>query len=520
MTRRLETSRARFYKQLVRVSPGGLAILHLKDPKNGGAWELVAINSTASEVAGSSVADFLDLPILAGDAQTSHERLGQLYRQVIQRRRPWILGQFRKTRRFRSPQVYAVKACPLPGECVGVLFEDASQLSATTRELVKAEALLKQISERAGAIIWRADPVTLEFTYLRPQAPKVLGYWVERWLHETNFWKTHMHAEDWELVKRRCGETALKGVEAQFDCRMFSASGDLRWFHVCVQKTEMLGHTPELTGVMVDITERKDAELAARDLSAKVMRAQEQERKRVSRELHDSVGQYLTGIKCILAGLRDRKDCGEELREKLKECSELTAHCLEDVRSVSHMLHPPELEMLGLVPAIRSYGQRFAERTGIRLDLNLPEKPERLESDTELALFRIVQESLTNIQRHAQSEIAQVRLDIKGDSVTLEIGDSGKGMAPGLVEQLEQGRPGGGIGLLKMRERILELGGRLEIRSNGRGTLIRVQTPRHGGRTAAGNAARPEAPASDTETPSKGSRNLGPRGRTRCLAVG
>ena len=280
-----------------------------------------------------------------------------------------MLGQIRRTSRFRSPEVYAVRACPLPPNCVGVLFEETSQLSATKHELIEAESLLKHMCESAGAIVWRADLVTLEFTYVAPPARKFLGYWAERWRRETNFWKNHVHADDRDIVKSRCLETAANGGEMQFDCRMLSADGDLRWLHVHAQRTELFARRTELTGVMVDITDQKRVEQSARDLSAQVMRVQEQERKRVSRELHDSIGQYLTGIKFILADLRNRNDGSEEQKEKLKECVQLVGACMEEVRSVSHMLHPPELELLGSPKPCGRTARRFPTEQGSRWNL-------------------------------------------------------------------------------------------------------------------------------------------------------
>jgi signal transduction histidine kinase len=467
-----------FYRELASALPLGTAIIHLADTQDPGTWKLLAANTIATHIAGSSVSDFLELPFAHAVSQALPTKLANLCTRGILRARPVMLGQVRKRNPSGSQEVYMVRAIPLPGNCIGFLFEDVSLLSTTTVARLEIESLLDHMCGAAGAILWRADPATLQFSLVKPGAKKVLGYWIERWRSEINFWKNHAHPEDWEAVQEHCVAAAANGHKREFDCRMYSAEGKVRWFRVYVQRTELPAGRSALNGVMVDITDQL-TERAARKLSAQLMQTQEQERKRISRDLHDSVGQYLTGLKLNLAGLRSRADCPGELQEKLQECLDLTETCIEEVRSVSHNLYPPEVEMMGLVPALRSYGKHFAERAAMELKMELPQTHERLESDQEIALFRIAQESLTNIQRHAQAKSARLTLEVTAQTITLEIGDTGVGMHPRTLEGVEHGTDGRGIGLLKMRERVHDLGGKLQIESNADGTLVRARIPRN-----------------------------------------
>jgi signal transduction histidine kinase len=478
LTLRADKTPKRFYRELASALPLGTAIIHLADTQEPGTWKLLAANTIATHIAGSSVADFLDLPFAHAIAQTLPAKLANLCTRGILRARPVTLGQVRKRNPSGSQEVYMVRAIPLPGSCIGFLFEDVSLLSTSTVARLEIESLLDHMCGAAGAILWRADPVTLQFNLVKPGAKKVLGYWIERWRHEINFWKNHTHRDDWEVVQEHCTAAAANGHKREFDCRMYSAEGKIRWFRVYVQRTDLPAGRAALNGVMVDVTDQL-TERAARKLSAQLMQTQEQERKRISRDLHDSVGQYLTGLKLNLAALRGRADCPGDLQDKLQECLDLTETCVEEVRSVSHNLYPPEVELMGLIPALRSYGRHFAERAAIEVRMELPERNERLESDQEIALFRIAQESLTNIQRHAMASSARLRLEVGAETITLEIADTGVGMRPGTLEGVEHGTEGKGIGLLKMRERVHDLGGKLEIESDVQGTVVRAQIPRH-----------------------------------------
>lgn len=502
MAQRFSTAQANFYRQFLKDLPHGMAVLRLKDPHRDASWELVACNSRASRIAGDSVEGFLRLPISEYYMHDNPARLEEIYREVVSSRNSRVLGHVRHEAKPGSAMI-AVSAHALDLHCLAILFEDVSALNQTTRRLLDSESLLDQLCDSTRAIMWRADPVTLEFTNVTKEAREVLGYWIERWRSESDFFRKRVHPNDWELVRQSCAFAAGDGGKQRFDCRMVHADDHTRWFHFYVKKITLPSGRDELAGVMVDITERKRVEEAARNVSARVIRAQEEERRRISRDLHDSIGQYLTGLKCAIGAIMRDPDCNNQLRHKLKDCVESLRICMEETRSISQALHPPILDLLGLAPTLRSHAEGFSRRTGIHLELDFPDGDARLDATHETALFRIAQECLTNVQRHSKSSSARLRLSYGPRDVVLEIEDHGVGVEPDLLDRLELGKTGTGIGLLRMRERVHELKGKFEIHSNGRGMTVRVEIPRYAPPLSIEGAAESHATVSRRSSSSK-----------------
>jgi PAS domain S-box-containing protein len=221
----------------------------------------------------------------------------------------------------------------------------------------------------------------------------------------------------------------------------------------------------------VDITEIKRAHEELRHLSAKLMNSQDQERRRIARELHDSVGQSLVAIIMALqvAGQKERDLSGAVIK-KLHEAAEAAKTCLAEVRTMSYLLHPPALEELGLAAAIRWYIDGFVSRSRIEVTAEISPEIDRLDSDIELTLFRVLQECLTNVHRHSKSQTATVSIHRTPIAIVLEVEDHGR---TGVTVQ--SFRPG--VGIMGMRERVRGLGGTLEITSRGFGTHVIVEIP-------------------------------------------
>ena len=241
--------------------------------------------------------------------------------------------------------------------------------------------------------------------------------------------------------------------------------------------TKIRGNSGEAVGwleINTDITARKRAEGAARRLSARILTLQDQERRRIARELHDSLGQYLTAAKMSL----DRMAAAENGNGSLaSECSEIVAKCLMETRTISHLLHPPLLDEAGLASAARWYADGFAERSGIQANLSLPLELGRLHRDVEIALFRVLQEGLTNVHRHSGGSAVNIRLTVSTSQVRLEIKDNGQGIPPEALKRLAEAAADTGVGIAGMRERVRELGGSLHIKSDKNGTLLTVTIP-------------------------------------------
>ena len=229
--------------------------------------------------------------------------------------------------------------------------------------------------------------------------------------------------------------------------------------------------------VVQDITGLKRAESAVRRLSGRLLQVQDDERRRLARDLHDSLGQTLTAIKMNLSYLgRDTSNLDERGRNAVAESRELVDNSLKEVRTLSHLLHPPMLDDVGLVAAIRWYANGFSQRSSIQVELNLPADLPRLPTELETAVFRVVQESLTNVHRHSGSTTATVRLEQEADLLHLYVIDQGCGISP---EKLSSGQetPTIGVGLLGMRERLRQLRGQLEINSHSQGTSVHAIIP-------------------------------------------
>jgi signal transduction histidine kinase len=232
--------------------------------------------------------------------------------------------------------------------------------------------------------------------------------------------------------------------------------------------------------------ERQNAE-SYRALSARILELQDVERRKIARELHDSVGQYLTGIKLNLARLQAALSLSSSIDTRLlSETIDLADQAIGEVRTISHLLHPPLLDELGLDSAARWYVDGFSKRSGIEVRLRVGEINERLPKEIELALFRVLQESLTNVHRHANARSIDVEITRAAGNAVLVVQDDGKGIAQEVLTAFHAGLAGG-IGLGGMRERLAELGGSLEVRSHGNGSLIRSTIP-----IAAGDAKHSE----------------------------
>ena len=226
--------------------------------------------------------------------------------------------------------------------------------------------------------------------------------------------------------------------------------------------------------INTDISDRKRAEKAARSLSVRILTLQDDEHRRIARALHDSLGQYLAALKMQL-GLLANPDAKRE--QLIAEASEIVDRCLVETRTVSHLLHPPLLDEAGFGSAARWFVEGFAERSGIAVNLDLPPKFRRLPGEIEIALFRALQEALTNVHRHASTTKVDIRLTEDPDQIRMEIQDYGHGMPPEVLRHLGESVGKTGIGLAGMRERVRELGGAFNIRSDSHGTLLTIVLP-------------------------------------------
>ena len=264
------------------------------------------------------------------------------------------------------------------------------------------------------------------------------------------------------------------------------------------KREEELGRANE--NLRQEVAHRQRAEQALRHeeeslrhLSGRLLMLQDEERRRIARDLHESTGQKVAAL-CLDLTLATHQagQLPPKVRETLRQCSALAEEITSEIRTLSYLLHPPLLDEVGLRSAARWYVDGFTRRSNIEVELELPAKLPRMHQDVEIALFRILQETLTNVHRHAKSKTAKVRINATDHQVCLEVQDDGQPTR----EQSNRltGKEGAvfGVGIRGMRERVRQLGGKLDIGSGPNGTLVRATLPL---RTKGTTESRPERPS-------------------------
>jgi PAS domain S-box-containing protein len=260
----------------------------------------------------------------------------------------------------------------------------------------------------------------------------------------------------------------------------YRKDGSKFWANVVI--TPLRDETGKLIGfakITRDITERMLNEKSLRDLASHLLQMQDEERRRIGRDLHDTLGQCVTAIKISLDTLS--YGLGAEnnaIKQQVMQCVQLAEECVKEVRTISYLLYPPMLEEMGLKSAIPWYLEGFTARSGIQVTFDASDDFRRISRGSELALFRVLQESLTNVHRHSGSQTAHVRISIADDMAVLEIKDEGKGIPSTVLKQSNTAWPRDiGVGLRGMKERLEQLSGRLEIASTTHGTTVSARVP-------------------------------------------
>jgi signal transduction histidine kinase len=241
----------------------------------------------------------------------------------------------------------------------------------------------------------------------------------------------------------------------------------------------------ELRNARTDLEERvleRTAELNAANLSlhelpGRLLEVQDQERRRIARELHDTTGQTLAAVKMVLAKLEGTLVEKQWSEQFFGELNDLIDQALKEVRTTSYLLHPPLLDEAGLVSAINWYVDGFSQRSGLKVILELPQNSLRLPERIELAVFRVLQESLTNVHRHAGCSAVVIHLDLSVDHLRLSVCDNGCGIPQDRIRRFSEHGAGFGVGIAGMRERIRELDGQLTVTSGGSGTSLTATVP-------------------------------------------
>jgi PAS domain S-box-containing protein len=224
-----------------------------------------------------------------------------------------------------------------------------------------------------------------------------------------------------------------------------------------------------------EVQVREKTEVQLRELSARLLRLQDEERRRVARDLHDSTGQTLTALKITLASLETLVACVPKAPSLLHDLNALADQALQEIRTTSYLLHPPLLDEAGFSSAARWYVEGFSKRSGIKTNVELPTL--HLTKDAELVFFRVLQESLTNVLRHSESENVDIRSYSDDQNAVVSIRDYGRGIPSETLKRFNEAGTGIGVGLGGMRQRVAELSGQLRVECDGKGTCVTATVP-------------------------------------------
>ncbi len=284
-----------------------------------------------------------------------------------------------------------------------------------------------------------------------------------------------VHADDRQGVIEQLRGCAEDGADFEMEYRVRWPNGTDHWLDARGKTTSDIAGKPlYMTGACVDITDRKRDEAALHDLARRLLRAEDAERRRIAKELHDSTAQDLVAVMMNLGTLRDTLTSPDLKRvQMLDDIIALVENSANDIRTLSYVLHPPRLEEMGLPGALTEYAAGLGRRADIRIRVDAAKDFGRLPEELELVLFRVAQESLVNAVRHSHSDAATIRLARTDWRAMIEIEDFGCGMPPDDAAQ-----PGAyGVGIIGMRERVQHLGGELEVESDAGGTIVRAMLP-------------------------------------------
>ena len=359
----------------------------------------------------------------------------------------------------------------------GEILAGALVRNANGQALRETQERYKLATGSGGVVVWDWDLETSKF-YADPLLKTLLGYQDNEIGNYFDDWIRLVHPADVGQVLQRI-DTHIQSRSSRFEAehRFVRKDGAIRWFLasgsvVCNEA----GTAVRIVGTEMDITKRKLAEQELQHLSARLLDSQDQERRRIARELHDGTAQNICAILLNLKGL-NKSSAGlpAKFQAALSDCYALCDQSLREIRTLSYVLHPPMLDQTGLVAALRWFLDGFAQRSGIDVDLVATADVGRLPPEIEMDLFRVVQECLANVHRHSGSSTAQLWIERQATQVQLRVKDQGHGMPSLPAEREDSGQLG--VGLSGMRQRLRHLGGRLEIESSSQGTTITAIVP-------------------------------------------
>lgn len=356
---------------------------------------------------------------------------------------------------------------------------DVTEQRLAERALRQSEERFRLMAENIDEIFWLLDPKSLGAIYVSPAFEHICERPLASLVANPTSYRELIHPDDAPHVLEELARLEQTN-EFHEQFRILCPSG-MKWVEVWgFTAKDRSGKVSALVGTVKDITVRKKAEDGLQELSGRLLQSQDDERRKIARDLHDQTGQNLVVLSSTLCHLRASiPSTSRRLRKSISECQELADVCIREIRTLSYVLHPAMLDEAGLEDAIRHYVSGFAERTGIEVKLEISPNFGRLAQEEEMALFRVMQESLVNTQRHSGSFSATILLARTPQGVVLQISDQGRGIQGNGRRHLKEGCFAGGVGIQSMRERMKQVRGQLEIDSSASGTTVRAMVTAH-----------------------------------------
>ena len=357
---------------------------------------------------------------------------------------------------------------PVFGFRILITFEDTISSHEALR---RAEERFRVLLEKTHILPWEADFPTRRFVSVGAQAVSMLGYPIEDW-YQPNFWQTHLHPVDRERAIRESTNLTMSCDNYDLEYRMIAKDQREVWFHSLVTVIRENGRPKTILGFSIDVTASRENEAELRDLSGRLIAAQEEERSRIARELHDGLNQRMALLSIELEQLKPDIERPAAMRHRLDKLQEQVKEISADIHRLSYKLHPAKLDHLGLAAAIESLCQELTDSGTLSVDLQHKGSRGEIPRDVKLCVFRIAQEALRNAARHSGAVSVQLVLEQTRDAIRLSVSDNGVGFDPE-SDQIKRG-----LGFISMKERLRLVAGDLRIYSQPlRGTRIEVRVP-------------------------------------------
>jgi PAS domain S-box-containing protein len=356
------------------------------------------------------------------------------------------------------------------GQELRKLYEDLRQSEAEFRIVFDSAAIGMTLVGANGSLI-RANQAFV----------KLLGYSREE-LERLNF-ADITHPDDMALSSSFFQELVDgKRDGYRIKKRYIRKDGEIRWTWLTTSAMRYAqGQLQYCVSMIEDVTKQEAASEALRQLTTRMLRVQEEEQRRIAREVHDSTSQEMTALALHLGAAKKTENLSPKALRLITKCLTLAQHVSRELRTFSYLLHPPMLDEFGLWSALRVFVTEFRNRSGIRANIEMDSRLEgqRLDPSQEIALFRFVQEAFTNVYRHSGSKTASVKIKEEGETIQVAIADQGRGIPQRVMQEINpfSGRLGS-VGIPGMRERIQQIGGSLDIQSGNRGTVICASIPK------------------------------------------